>query len=332
MELIQVNNKQQLTLQPALAASVEDIETSSDIHFMAANTIPMTLDEIKEKHIIPVFTRDCESSISHQEFAESIHLAASHIFQGETILKPAVRVSHPQRGKIPSAVHKSPKELLEHEKTLFFQRFAFIIEIASISENIAGNELRLTVGGIRSHHLDNMQSKKTEMRFKLFIGFQNKVCTNLCVSTDGFLADVKVRTVAELVHAAYRLFGEFNVYRELEKFNNLPGTMISENQFAMMIGKARMYQNMPYKYRKDLPLFPLSDSQVNLVVKDYYSDESFCRNDLGNINLWRLYNLFTGANKMSYIDTFLDRGVGCQSFVNGLYEAIGVNKHHWFIS
>jgi len=108
--------------------------------------------------------------------------------------------------------------------------------------------------------------------------------------------------------------------------------MITESQFAQIIGRARLYQNMPYKDRKELPQFPLSDSQVNLVVKDYYIDDSFCRGGVGSINLWKLYNLFTGANKMSYIDTFLDRGVRCQQFVNGLYQAIGENKHHWFVS
>ena len=46
----------------------------------------------------------------------------------------------------------------------------------------------------------------------------------------------------------------------------------------------------------------------------------------------KLFNLFTGANKMSYIDSFLDRNVGCQQFVNDLYQAIGENKHHWFVS
>ena len=73
----------------------------------------------------------------------------------------------------------------------------------------------------------------------------------------------------------------------------------AESQFAQIIGRAWLYQNMPYKDRKELPQFPLSDSQVNLVVKDYYTDESFCRNNVGNINLWKLFNLFTGANKMS---------------------------------
>ncbi|WP_343671721.1 DUF3871 family protein [Chitinophaga sp.] len=35
-------------------------------------------------------------------------------------------------------------------------------------------------------------------------------------------------------------------------------------------------------------------------------DDSFCREVDGSINLWTLYNLFTGANKSSYIDTFLE--------------------------
>ena len=39
-----------------------------------------------------------------------------------------------------------------------------------------------------------------------------------------------------------------------------------------------------------------------------------------------------GANKMSYIDSFLDRNVGCQQFAQGLYQAIGENKYHWFVS
>lgn len=332
MELVKVNNRQQLSLKPALAAKSEEVDISSDIHFMAANTLPMTLKEMQESHTIPVFAKDNESTISHQEFIQTTAYVAGQAFNGEQILQPAVRVSHPIKGRIPSAIGKPAKELMEHEKTLYYERLAFIIEIPSISSNIAGNTLSLTLGGVRAYNLENLYSRKTEERFKLFIGFQNKVCTNLCISTDGVMLDVKVRTPAELAHVLYRMMGEFNVYRELDKFNNLPGTMITESQFAQIVGRARMFQNMPYKDRKDLPQFPLSDSQVNLVVKDYYSDESFCRNDLGNINLWRLYNLFTGANKMSYIDTFLDRGVGCQSFVNGLYEAIGVNKHHWFIS
>lgn len=335
MELIKVkqpNNRQQLNIIPATTAAQEELRTSSDIHFMAANTEIISIDEMRKKHTIPVFAKDNESTLSHQEFVETINYVAEQIFGGEQILKPAVRVSHPIKGRIPSAVGKPAKELMEHEKTLYFERMAFAIEIPSISDNIAGNGLNLTLGGVRAYNLENLYSRKSEERFKLFIGFKNSVCCNLCVSTDGFKSEVKVRTIAELAQQAYTLFGEFNVYKEIGKFSNLPDTVISESQFAQIVGRARLYQNMPFKDKKDLPTFPLVDSQVNLVVKDYYSDKSFCKNDSGNLNLWKLYNLFTGANKMSYIDSFLDRGVGCQSFVNGLYEAIGVNKYHWFIN
>ncbi len=326
MELIKVNSR------PVYVEDIEPIRETSDIHFMAANTDVIKLDELNKKHTIPVFAKDNESTISHQEFIETISIVTNKIFGGETILKPAVRVSHPIKGRIPSAVGKPAKDLQEHEKTLYYERMAFAIEIPSISGNVAENGLNLTIGGVRAYNLENLYTRKSEEHFKMFIGFQNKVCTNLCISTDGFKADIKVRTIAELAKAAYNLFGEFNVYRELDKFNNLPGTTITESQFAQIVGRARLYQNMPYRDKKDLPAFPLSDSQVNLVVKDYYTDKSFCRNDTGNLDLWKLYNLFTGANKMSYIDNFLDRGVGCQQFVNGLHEAIGMSKYHWFVN
>ncbi len=333
MELKRVNEKNQLALNPVVIDVQQEVKrTTSDVHFMAANTEIIGIDDMRKRHTIPVFAKDNESTISHQEFISTVQYVTEQIFGGEQILKPAIRVSHPIKGRIPSAVGKPAKELLEHEKTLYYERMAFAIEIPSIGDTIAENGLNLTIGGVRAYNLENLYSRKSEERFKLFIGFKNSVCCNLCISTDGFKSDVKVRTIAELAKAAYNLFGEFNVYREIEKFNNLPDTMITESQFAQIVGRARMFQNMPYKDKKELPPFPLMDSQVSLVVKDYYSDKSFCKDDSGNLNLWKLYNLFTGANKMSYIDSFLDRNVGCQSFIGGLHEAIGVNKYHWFIN
>jgi hypothetical protein len=143
---------------------------------------------------------------------------------------------------------------------------------------------------------------------------------------------VRVRSIAELAKAVYDLLGDFNAFKEIEKYNSLSDTFITESQFAQIIGRARLYQNMPLKDKKELPVFPLSDSQVNLVVKDYYSDDSFSRNEAGNINMWKLFNLFTGANKMSYIDSFLDRNVECQQFIQGVHQALSGNGSHWFIN
>jgi hypothetical protein len=69
---------------------------------------------------------------------------------------------------------------------------------------------------------------------------------------------------------------------------------------------------------RDIPTLAFGDSQLGAVVKDYYRDESFCRAEDGTINLWKLYNLFTGANKSTYIDQFLDRSLRAYSFVEQL--------------
>jgi hypothetical protein len=221
MELVKVNTKNQLVINPVVTeVQQESNRTTSDVHFMAANTEIITIDELRKKHTIPVFAKDNESTISHQEFVQCVEYIAGQIFSGEQILTPAVRVSHPIKGRIPSAVGKPAKELMEHEKTLYYERFAFAIEIPSIHGNVAENGLNLTVGGVRAYNLENLYTRKTEEHFKLFIGFKNKVCCNLCVSTDGFLAELKVRTIAELAKAAYNLvyFNQEVPHLSIEKY------------------------------------------------------------------------------------------------------------------
>lgn len=72
---------------------------------------------------------------------------------------------------------------------------------------------------------------------------------------------------------------------------------------------------------------------INTIMKDYFEDDSFCRNEQGDINLWNVYNLFTQANKSSYLDTFLDRNVNAFDFSNGLILALnGSSNYHWFLS
>ncbi|MDD4109385.1 MAG: DUF3871 family protein [Prolixibacteraceae bacterium] len=169
MELVKVNKKTQL--QTFHFRPTGDRETS-DIHFLAANTVPMDVEEMRKKHTIPVFAKDNESFISHQEFIETVSYITEQIFGGEQILKPAVRVSHPIKGRIPSAVGKPAKELMEHEKTLYFERMAFAIEIASIRDNVAGNELNLTVGGVRVDKTEHADPLKRINFFNLHPGLR----------------------------------------------------------------------------------------------------------------------------------------------------------------
>lgn len=323
MELVSVNNSEFLT-------DISPI-TRSDNRFIIANTEPFPYQLLKEKCTIPVFSKDNESTISHQEFVEIIGNAAQMAFVNERILDPAIRVSHPIKGRIPSAVGKPASELVEDEKTLYYERMAFIYEVPSIEENVNGNKISLTIGGVRAYNFENLYGKKTEERFKVFIGFKNHVCINLSVSTDGFREEIRVRTVAELFNQVYRLFASFNLQNQINSLRNLADYALTERQFAHLIGRLRMYPYLKPEMKTGIPALQLGDSQTNSIIRDYYQDKSFCKDDSGNINLWKFYNLLTGANKSSYIDTFLDRTVNTLVFSQVLLECLKMGKNSWYL-
>ena len=73
------------------------------------------------------------------------------------------------------------------------------------------------------------------------------------------------------------------------------------------------------------------DNQLSLIAKDYYHDKSFCREKNGEIDLWKVFNLFTGANKQSYIDTFLDRGQNAHNFISHIKNSVKFGADSWFL-
>ena len=323
MELVAINNSE----------VISELSTpeASDNRFMVANTEPIPFQLLKEKCTIPVFSKDNESTISHQEFIEVVGQAAHLAFSKERILDPAIRVSHPIKGRIPSAVGKPASDLVENEKTLYYERMAFVYEVPTIEENVNGNKLSLTVGGVRAYNSENLYGKKTEERFKVFIGFKNWVCINLSVTSDGFREEIRVRTTAELFNQVYRLFAMFNFQNQINSLRDLANYVLTERQFAHLIGRLRMYPYLKSEEKISIPALHLGDSQTNSVIRDYYQDKSFCRDDAGNINLWRFYNLLTGANKSSYIDTFLDRTVNTLTFSQVLLDCLRMGRNLWYL-
>jgi len=209
----------------------------------------------------------------------------------------------------------------------------FIIEVPSIRDTISGNELSLTIGAVRALNHESLFSKKSIEKFKVFIGFQNKVCTNLLVCTDGIALEIRVASLQELIKQVYELFGNYNMRFHLETMREFENYSLTEHQFAQLIGKARLYNYLPTDQKKVIPALNFGDGQFNAIARDYYLDKSFCRDSNGDINLWKLYSLFTGANKSSYIDTFLDRSVNAFSFTESLLQALEHNSElSWFLS
>jgi len=311
----------------------EVIESTSTSSFIEANTLSSSTEEIKRHHIIPVFTKDNEVTISHTEFIETAYHVARQYFQGVNLLQPQIRVSHPIKGRVPEARNKSAKELLEHEKTIYYERMAFLIELPEISTEVNGNKLSLVVGGVKAYSEDNLYNKKgSAEHFKIFIGFQNKVCLNLCIWTDGLKADVRVTNTSDLSLAIYDLIHSFQAERQLEMLQEFAMLVITEHQFAQLIGRAKLYQFLQAEEKKLIPPFMFGDYHINAIAKDYYNSQSFCREKNGNINLWNLYNLFTGANKSSYIDKFIERGLNAAQFTASLTHAIKNQEDFWFIN
>ena len=143
--------------------------------FIEANTVEATLQHLRDDCIIPVFAKDNEATLSHVSFIETVQDAANTFFNGERIGQPDIRVSHVIKGRIPEAIHKPANQLLESDKTIYYERCAFVIEIPTIYETVNGNRLTLTVGGVRAYNHTNLYSKKGAERFKVFIGF---ICIN----------------------------------------------------------------------------------------------------------------------------------------------------------
>jgi len=328
MELIGVNH----LASGREAETIDFEEASSSKAFVEANTIPSNLHEINRSHIIPVFIKDNEPVISHGEFIGAAMNAVAEVYHGETILKPDIRLSHPIKGRIPEARNKPAKDLLEHEKTLYYERMAFVIEVPTIHSDIAGNRLNLTIGGVKAYNLDNLYAKSgADQHFKVFIGFKNMVCTNLCVSTDGYMADLKAKNIDMLFKSITMLLEEYQPVQFAKSLESLEQYRLTEQQFANLIGRCRMYKYLPEIQAKQVPQLLFGDGQINAVCKDYYNDQFFCARS-GNINLWNLYNLFTGANKSTYIDNFLDRSVNAYQLTRGLQNALENKERSWFLN
>ena len=300
--------------------------------FIEANTESVNLSHLKNDCIIPVF-RDNEKTISHFEFIDTLDFCTKHFFKGTNVLNPEIRVSHKINGRIPQALHKKVSELEDWEMTKYYERMMFIIEVPSISEDINGNRLNLTIGGVRALNHESLFSKKTIEKFKVFIGFQNLVCTNLLVSTDGIALEIRVSSLDDLIKKVFELFENYNMKKHLAQMQEFGNHHLTEHQFAQIVGKARLYPYISPGMKKEIPQLIYNDGQLNAVARDYYLDKSFCRSEKGEIDLWRLYQLLTGVNKSSYIDSFLDRSLNAFTFTESLVDAFNnSSKSHWFLS
>ena len=136
----------------------------------------------------------------------------------------------------------------------------------------------------------------------------------------------------DLEEKIYDLSSRYNKDRHLGTMEMMSKYELTERQFAHLIGKARMFQHLSKPEQKDIFQMQLNDSQINNVVKDYYNCPNFKRNEDGGIGLWNFYNLLTNANKSSYIDNFLERGMFGYEFTQELAKSIQNKSPNWYLN
>ena len=304
---------------------------SSNVNFLEANTNAITLDELAEQCVVPTWANQ-ELTISHQDFINTVHDAACNIFAGETINTPEIRVSHIVRGRIPSALGKRSSELLESEKTQFYQRLAFAFTIPSLHECIAGQRLELCIGGIRNYSDLNLYRANRGMeKFTIFIGWRVNICSNQVLTGQGVRLALEVMSIHDLYKAVLELFYNFNMDRDVQLLQSLTQTRLSETQFAQIVGRMRLYQALPSYQQRKLPKLLITDSQINNVCRDYYNNPNFGAKN-NTISMFDFHNLLTEANKSSYIDSYVQRGFNATEVTVGLCKALqGDSEYSWFL-
>ena len=333
MDTININPVQIPSVNGGLTAN-ENLKYSTNKVFIEANTVPISMKELRDEHIIPVFCSTNEPLISHHEFIDCVYKTTKSWFHEDVVLAPSVRVSHPVKGRIPEAKYKKAIELMPWEQTLYYERMMFCVEIPTIMHDVAGNKLSLTVGGVKSFSTDNLYGKRPggDQHFQFFIGFKNHVCCNLCVNTDGIKVNLGIRNLTDLENAVEQLLFSYNHTAHIEMMRKLSTINLTEHEFAQVIGKARLFKHLPDTKKEEIVPLLFGDQQMGAVVKDFYTDENFnIKSYSDTINLWSLYNLFTGVNKSTYVDQFLPRAINAQEIVLEIAQHKMGEKESWYM-
>ena len=311
--------------------SVEQPATKSYVSFLDANTNRITMDELKTQCVVPTWANQ-ELTVSHQDFIEAVHDAAKSYYQGESVTTPDIRVSHIVRGRTPDALGKRASELLECEKTQFYQRMAFAFTLPTIYETIEGQRLELCVGGVRNYNdLNLYRSSKGVEKFSVFVGWRVVICSNQVLTGQGVKLSMEVMSLNQLYQQVMDLFNQFNPAKDIHLMQALSNTCLTETQFAQIVGRMRLYQALPQGLSRRIPRLLITDSQINNVCRGYYSNPDFAGKD-GTLSMWNFHNLLTESNKSSYIDSYLQRGVNATEVAVGLNNAMhGDTTYQWFL-
>lgn len=325
---------------PTLGTIQQPEVMNNDLHnhpnFIEGPTHEISVEDLTTKNIIPTFA-DNTLTLSHSKFLETVRQAAMVIYGKENVTPAECRVSHPIIGRIPSAQHKKATELRDDEKTIFYQRLAWIAHISNFNTIINGQPVSLTIGGCRYYGEDKLYGRQSPQHYRVFIGFRVCVCSNMMLTCDGVSDNLLCMTEADIFQKSLEVFSRFNEVKEatLDSLSSLRDTRIEQSTFCNILGRLRLYQALPAAQKKGLPEVLLGDSIVNAATQQYVKNKNFGMNTAdGSISAWQLMNLLNEAVKSCYSDLWIDRNQNCTDFSMGIANAINGSDegYSWFLN
>lgn len=315
---------------------INDVPQDQHPNFIESNTQAITLEELESKCIVPTFS-DNNLTISHQNFIKVVCKAAETVFGELTPIE--CRVSHPIIGRVPSALTKTTSELTEDDKTLFYQRIAWVSHVQNLARVINNQVVHLCIGGVRAYNEDKLYNRKSPEKYRIFVGWQVRVCSNLMLTCKGNSGIIECMTEADIFQKSLELFSRFQPHADetLTLLENLNNTRITETQFCNIIGRMRLMQALPTTTQNELqlPSIDIGDQAVNAATRNYVSNPNFgLQPGEDTITCFQLMQIFNEAVKASYIDKWLDRNQACTDLAIGISEAISGNEngYNWFLN
>jgi hypothetical protein len=168
-------------------------------------------------------------------------------------------------------------------------------------------------------------------KFTVFIGWRVNVCSNQVLTGEGVRLAIEVMSLHDLYKAVVDLFSSFNLDKDIQLLHTLTQTRLTETQFAQIVGRMRLYQALPSYQQRRVPKLLITDSQINNVCRDYYTNPNFGAKN-STISMSDFHNLLTEANKSSYIDSYVQRGVNATEITVGICKALqGDSEYSWFL-
>lgn len=314
-----------------LPATVQSGTTHSRLPLIKANCEEVSFDFLKTKCITPVFSKTNEVCISTPQFIQSTLDAVKDFYPGEQVENPVIYCSNLVKGRTPDAIHIPVNKLKENQKTMYYARTIFAIEIPSIYSDCNGNRLNLMVIGMKNYDRDNLSGKLVPMKFSLGIGLKCLCCCNGCFSATS-VREILATRPNDIYQSALELFGEYNAAEHLLLMQKMSNYYLTFNQVSQILGKMRLLQFEPVSEQKKLGVEYVIDSHCNNIARQYSQDENFPGTANG-ISMWNFYNLITGANKNSYCNDYLVRSATATTICSGLCDALDqkVTAYSWYL-